>query len=461
MFQELRPYTAYQLPSGPFATRIPHGWSWRRLASLGGQVKETSRPDLPLLSVYLGRGVIPYAEGGRRVHAPSERLDDYQVVRDGDLVLNNQQAWRGSVGVSRYNGIISPAYIVWRLPSDVDCRFAELLFPSRVMVDQYVLASRGVGDIQRDTHLPSMRKVAVPVPPLAEQRAIARYLAHANARIDKAVTAKRRLIALMDESDRVIANQVVSRVGPGSGQRIPWLGLVPDSWNVVPAKRLFRETDRRSSTGSEGLLSLRMREGLVDANEYTVTPIPAANLVGYKIVNPGEIVMNRMRASIGLFGVASVSGLVSPDYSTMTVANGVDPAFYLLLFKTDLAMSEFRKRSTGLGTGASGFMRLYYEEFGAVPMPVPSIEEQGRIVAAVASERAKLAPVIARAQEEINLLQEFRARLVGDVVTGQIDVREIASTLPEVDVTTSWGLSDSADPVDPADFVDEIEASED
>lgn len=461
MFAALRPYPTYDTSAGGFASRISRGCSWRRLASFGRQVKETGRPELPLLSVYLGRGVIPYAEGGRRVHAPSEKLDGYQVVRAGDLVFNNQQAWRGSVGVSRHNGIISPAYIVWHLPMDMDSRYAELLFPSRPMVDQYVLASRGVGDIQRDAHLPSLRKMIVPVPTPAEQVAIGRYLAHANARIEKAIAAKRRLIALLHEAERAIANQLVADLGSRPGQHIPWLGLVPESWNVVPAKRLFREVDRRSSAGSEGLLSLRMREGLVDANAYTATPIPSADLVGYKVVDPGEIVMNRMRAAIGLFGVAQVPGLVSPDYSTMAVADGVEAAFYLLLFKTNLAMSEFRKRSTGLGTGSSGFMRLYYEEFGAVPMPVPSLEEQRRIVATVAGERAKLAPVATRAQQEINLLQAFRVCLVADVVTGQVDVRDVAASLPELDSTTSWGDLAIEDGLDPADFGNVIEAGED
>ncbi len=460
MFGSRTRYPSYQLSPRTDSPSLPQEWSWRRLASLGRQVKDTGRPGLPLLSVYLGRGVIPYAEGGRRVHAPSEKLDAYQVVQAGDLVLNNQQAWRGSVGVSHHTGIISPAYIVLRLSSDVDPRFAYFLFPSRPMVDKYVRASRGVGDIQRDIHGPSLRSIAVPVPPLAEQVAIARYLTHANARIYMAIAAKRRLIALLEESDRAIANQLLADIGPGPRKHIPWLGLVPESWNVVPAKRLFREVDRRSPSGSEGLLSLRMREGLVHAHEYTVSPIPPADLVGYKIVNPGEIVMNRMRASIGLFGVSPVSGLVSPDYSTMTVAEGVDPEFYLLLFKTDLAMSEFRKRSTGLGTGSSGFMRLYYEEFGTLPMPVPSLEEQRRIVVYVTGGRAKIAPVIARAQREINLLQEFRTRLVADVVTGQVDVREIAASLPEVDANTSWRDFGTAAEIEPAEFDDVIEASE-
>ncbi|GAA1224389.1 restriction endonuclease subunit S [Microbacterium maritypicum] len=432
MFRDLAGYTTYQQAPASSLPRLPADWQWNRLAAVGRQVRETGRPDLPLLSVYLGRGVIPYNEGGARVHAPSERLDAYQVVRPGDLVLNNQQAWRGSVGVSPHHGIISPAYIVWRNTGAITAQYAEHLFPASVMVDQFVTASRGVGDIQRDLHRPSLRNVLVPLPPLDHQAAIAAYLAYANARIEKAIAAKRRLVRLLDEMDRSIDNNLAGAIDTraDSNSDIEWLGSIPPSWDAVPAKRLFVEVDRRSSTGSEGLLSLRMREGLVDANEFTETPIPSTDLVGYKIVRPGEIVMNRMRAAIGLFGVAKKEGLVSPDYSTLKVTRGVDPDFYLHLFKTDAAMAEFRRRSNGLGTGSSGFMRLYYEDFGPMSLPLPSIDEQRMVVRTIRRQRSETMPLRSRAQREVALLQEFRNRLVADVVTGQIDVRAIAASLP-------------------------------
>ena len=146
MFRKLPRYEDYQEGPEPRLPRVPTTWRWSRLASVGRQISETGRPELPLLSVYLDRGVIPYAEGGRRVHAPSEQLDAYQVVRPGDLVLNNQQAWRGSVGVSAHHGIISPAYVIWRNSSVITAQYGTHLFRAPVMVDQFVMASRGVGD---------------------------------------------------------------------------------------------------------------------------------------------------------------------------------------------------------------------------------------------------------------------------------------------------------------------------
>jgi len=294
------------------------------------------------------------------------------------------------------------------------------------------------------------------VPPVDEQVAIVKYLAHANARIDRAIAAKRRLIALLEEAAHAIANDLIPDVTGSDSHDVPWLGRVPSTWRVVPAKRLFRELDRRTSTGEEGLLSLRMREGLVDANDFAEVPIPPSDLIGYKVVEPGDLVMNRMRASIGLFGVAPVRGLVSPDYSTMRAIQGVDQEFYLLLFKTAAAMAEFRRRSTGLGTGSSGFMRLYFEEFGSIPLPVPPLHEQRQVVASVAEERARLDPAIVRARQEIELLREFRARLTADVVTGRLDVREVSKSLPGVDLVAV----DKSPDIDDAMADDVLEMSE-
>ncbi|WP_050723046.1 restriction endonuclease subunit S [Microbacterium sp. GCS4] len=359
-------------------------------------------------------------------------LSNYKVARAGDLVINKMKAWQGSLGLAPIDGIVSPAYYVFHADFAVP-QFGEYLLRSKPYVAKFGAASDGVRIGQWDLNIPRMRSIEVHLPAADEQAAIVKYLAHAHARIDKAISAKNRLITLLGELDRAVENDLAGSIGiRDDGEKaIPWLGVIPPTWSTIPAKRLFKEIDRRSVTGSEGLLSLRMRDGLVDANEYTETPVPPHSLVGYKIVHPGEMVMNRMRASIGLFGVANEQGLVSPDYSTMTVADGVDPKFFLSLFKTDQAMAEFRRRSNGLGTGASGFMRLYYEDFGAIRLPLPPLEAQIRAVKAIERQRAETTPVRTRTVRELVLLREFRSRLIADVVTGKVDVRAIAATLPE------------------------------
>lgn len=162
---------------------IPKHWEQRALWTLSKLRAERNPTGLPLLSVFLDRGVIRYEDGGGQVHAPSLDLANYQVVRAGDFVLNNQQAWRGSVGVSIHDGIISPAYFVLQLYGDLDSGYANHLMRSTAMVGQFVTSSKGVGDIQRSVFWPFLRMVQVPVPPIEEQRSIVRYVQKATASV--------------------------------------------------------------------------------------------------------------------------------------------------------------------------------------------------------------------------------------------------------------------------------------
>lgn len=420
----------------PWLGQVPEHWEINSLWQVSQLRTQRNPGGLSLLSVFLDRGVIPYGEGGGQVHAPSLDLSNYQVVRNGDFVLNNQQAWRGSVGVSELDGIISPAYIVLKLSARLSPRFANYLFRNPLMVGQFVTASKGVGDIQRQLYWPYLKNVRTILPSPQEQLAIVRFLDHADRRIRKAIAAKQKLIKLLQEQKQVIIHQAVTRgLDPNVKLKpsgVEWLGDVPEGWNVVPAKWLFREVDHRSVSGEEVLLSLRMYQGLVPHTSVSDIPITASSLVGYKKIKPGQIVMNRMRAAIGMFGLANEHGLVSPDYAVFDVAPKVVPSYFLKLFKTKAAGDVFRVESKGLGTGSSGFMRLYTDRFGRIGLPLPPSAEQRAIVTSLEESTRDFDLTISRSQHEIDLLREYRTRLIADVVTGKLDVRDAAARLPEL-----------------------------
>jgi type I restriction enzyme S subunit len=297
-------------------------------------------------------------------------------------------------------------------------------------------SQRGRGDIIVHVSVGALKQLTLPVPSRDEQVAIVKYLAHAHARIDRTIAAKRKLIALLEEQKQAAIQQAVTRgldpSVPLKDSGIPWLGKIPAHWAVHRAKHIFNEFDTRSGTGLEPLLSLRAAAGLVFHADFSARPIGPEALVKYKKVAAGHFVMNRMRAASGLFAISANDGLVSPDYSTMEVSESVDGRFYLRLVKTRAAMAEFRRQSSGLGTGESGFMRLYSENFGRIALPVPPLVEQKSILAELADFEQKDREIAARTRKEIELLVEFRTRLTSDVVTGQVDIREIAATLTEL-----------------------------
>jgi type I restriction enzyme S subunit len=189
---------------------VPSSWSIEPFWAVAPEVSVSGHSEKELLSVYLDRGVIRYSESGGQVHKPSLDLSAYQLVRPHNLVLNNQQAWRGSVGVSRHEGIISPAYVVCRLDDRFDTDFANLLFRSPVMVNQFELASRGVGSIQRQLHRPSLRVLRVPIPPRSEQGRIASQLIAETRGIDVAAESLREEIALLKEYRTRLLSDVVT-----------------------------------------------------------------------------------------------------------------------------------------------------------------------------------------------------------------------------------------------------------
>jgi type I restriction enzyme S subunit len=209
-----KPYPAYKDSGVPWLGKVPEHWEVLPLCGLGRPKQVTNCVDRELLSVYLHRGVVRFADvPDKRTNPTSEDLTKYQAVDYGDFVLNNQQAWRGSVGVSKYSGIVSPAYLVLALNGRLDTTYADRLLQDRSMVDQYLVCSKGVGSIQRNLYWPHLRRVAVPVPPNPEQTAIVEYLDAQTAKIDAAISVTRREIALLREyRERLIADVVTGKV---------------------------------------------------------------------------------------------------------------------------------------------------------------------------------------------------------------------------------------------------------
>lgn len=193
---------------------IPQRWYTVPLYAIA-QVKSINNCiDLPLMSVYLDAGVVPFVEREeKRTNATSKDLTNYQRVDPGDFVLNNQQAWRGSVGVSFHSGIASPAYIVLSLNNTLDSHYANYLFRSRCMVDQYLVISRGVGSIQRNLYWSALKRVVVPIPSKKEQMEIVEYLDGLNNKFDATIKKLTEEVAVLEEyKNKIIADTVTGKI---------------------------------------------------------------------------------------------------------------------------------------------------------------------------------------------------------------------------------------------------------
>jgi type I restriction enzyme S subunit len=272
-----------------------------------------------------------------------------------------------------------------------------------------------------------------PRPPAAEQAAIVRFLDHADWRIRRYICAKQKLIKLLEEQKQAIIHRAVTRgLDPNVRLKpsgVEWLGEVPDHWDVRPAKVFYSEVDDRSENGEEELLSVSHITGVTPRSQKSITMFMASSYVGHKVCRPGDLVINTMWAWMGALGVARQTGIVSPSYGVYRPlrATVLLDEYADLLLRTKPYVSEYVCRSTGI---RSSRLRLYPEQFLRVRVLCPPVNEQRAILERVSADTADAARAITGAQGEISLLREDRTRLIADVVTGKLDVREAAARLP-------------------------------
>jgi type I restriction enzyme S subunit len=274
----------------------------------------------------------------------------------------------------------------------------------------------------------------VPIPSAREQTAIVRFLNHADRRIRRYIRAKKKLIALLNEQKQAIIHRAVTRgLDPNVRLKpsgVEWLGDVPEHWEVKPAKWYYREVDERSATGSEELLSVSHITGVTPRSEKNITMFMAESYAGHKLCREGDLVINTMWAWMAALGVARHPGIVSPAYAVYRPIRreAFHPTFIDNLLRTKPYVTEYVCRSTGI---RSSRLRLYPEQFLRIPLVRPSLAEQQAILDAIREATAELERAMQTAEREISLLREYRTRLIADVVTGKLDVREAAAKLPD------------------------------
>ncbi|QBQ56395.1 restriction endonuclease subunit S [Nitrosococcus wardiae] len=421
-------YQAYKDSGMEWIGEVPAHWDVVTLGSILKPVSIKNCPELPLLSITREQGVILRNKENKDENhnfIPDD-LSNYKLVEEGQFGINKMKAWQGSYGVSEHIGIVSPAYYVFSFLRHVNPRFFHLAIRSKLYISFFASASDGVRIGQWDLSKTRMKEIPFLMPSMAEQTAIATFLDRKTAQIDQAASIKERQIALLKERKQILIQNAVTRGlnsdAPMRDSGVEWIGEIPAHWGAMKLKYLFKEVNERTKTGKEVLFSLRMEQGLIPHDEVSDKFISDENLVDYKIVRPGQMVMNRMRAAIGIFGLVAKHGLVSPDYAVFEIDAKAHPEFFLRLFKLPLLGTQFRLNSKGLGTGSSGFMRLYTENFGDIKVAVPPKEEQIAIVSHIETESAKLDKGITLLQQQIAELKEYKAILINSAVTGKIKV---------------------------------------
>lgn len=218
------------------------GWNEVPLRAVGVKVSNVGYPNLEPLSVFLDAGVVPRSSREDNHNQLGESLEKYQRVLPNDLVFNKLRTWQGGFGKSEYEGIVSPAYIIVRLNTEViHPKFLEYLLKSKPYLAELTRLSKWMPPTQFDISWESLRDLRLRFPPIEEQHRIADYLDVETKRIQDLITLKKKLVTKYDELFNSVRNYiVVGKSGLGNiknGEE--WFSSVPSHWTKKPLRLLF------------------------------------------------------------------------------------------------------------------------------------------------------------------------------------------------------------------------------
>lgn len=389
----------------------PVGWSKVPLWTLIRRVEQRGRGDAERLSVYRDLGVVRTASRDDNFNKPGEDLEAYKYVHPGDLVLNKMKTWQGSLGVSEYSGIVSPAYFVCKVDQSVHPRFLHHLLRSGPYIAAYAALSKGIRPNQWDLPFDEFRRIDALLPPVNEQRRIADFLDAASARIDGLIRLREELDVLLDEHlDAEIATTI-------SAQGEPWVPLrrIMDRWidyrGATPEKTTSGVVLVTAGNIKRGGISFEKAREFISRDDYH-------DWMRRGLPQRGDVLLTT-EAPLG--EVAQVEDdrvalaqrviLLRPNPSLMR-----SRWLYWALRSRPVQASLF---SMATGSTALG---IKADRLRSLQIPTPSLETQAALASKLDESMRRRELVRPLLRRQVALLSECRQALITAAVTGEIDV---------------------------------------
>ena len=386
---------------------------------------EKGCPDAPVLSLYRDFGVVPKDSRNDNHNVTSLDTSNYKVVDIGDLVINKMKAWQGSMAVSDYRGIVSPAYHVCSITSNkVNKRYLHHLLRNPAYLPEYVRLSTGMRIGQWDLGFDDFKNIPFLIPPFDEQAKIADYLDNGCTFLDSILDKTHSSIEAYKKLKQAVITQAVTKGVRGKREMkdsgVEWISEIPANWTVKRGKQLFSETNERSETGSEELLTVSHITGVTPRSQKNVNMFKSESLVGYKICHNGDLAANTMWMWQGAIGVSKFHGVISPSYNTYRQKTNDYYFEYLdFLLRIRPLIDAYTIHSTGITLSR---LRLYPDSFLSLYFIVPPITEQKEIADYLDTKCAEIDRLIAKKEQLVKELESYKKSLIYEVVTGKREV---------------------------------------
>lgn len=435
----------------PSLGEVPAHWKVRRLGQMGriwkgrggSKADETSAgvPCVRYGDLYTSH---EFFIQSTRSAIPETAAENYTPIEFGDVLFASsgetiEEIGKAAVNLMRLEARCGGDVLVFRSRYPVDARYLGYTMGCHPVVVQKAAMGRGITIMH--IYADRLKRLVLPLPPLPEQTAIARFLGYVDGRVQRTIREKERLLALLDEQrltviEQAVTGQINVRTGkPFAAYKnsgVEWLPKVPAHWELRRSKRLFRPRRERSRPG-DIQLSATQAYGVIAQAEYEerigrkVTKI-TRNLKQRRHVEVDDFVIS-MRSFQGGLERAWQSGCIRSSYVVLQAIAPLDVGYFGRLFKSRSYIAALQSTANFIRDGQD----LNFENFAGVDLPFPPPAEQREITEAIGREAGQTSSKIRVSRRQIALLREYRARLIADVVTGKVDIRETAVDLPEVD----------------------------
>lgn len=436
----------------------PSRWNMVKLRQVLTPVSMKNHPDMPLLSVVREKGVIKRnVEDKKENHnyVPDD-LSNYKLVKCGQFAMNKMKAWQGSYGISKYDGIVSPAYFVFDVNYDLNPDFFNCAIRCMTYVSYFGRASDGIRVGQWDLSIGRMKEIPFLVPPREEQDQIVRLLDWKVSGINKLINIRKRQIAELEEIKR-------SKIGlliMGQQQNVPyketavsWVKTIPAHWAEKSLVQVAEEQQiKNAGMIEDNLLSLSYGK-IINKDINSTDGLLPASFEGYQIVYDGNIILrltdlqNDHRSL--RTGLVTQTGIITSAYTCLKVRGNILPEYLQL----QLHVADLCKVFYGMGGGVR--QSIGFKEIRKLIVAVPSIEEQQHILECVRGVEKPVNHAIQKNRDIIAGLEDLKTRLISDVVTGKIDVRDVK--IPEFNMVEEDIEDEMLEDNDETDASEEVE----
>jgi type I restriction enzyme S subunit len=426
------PYGAYRASNNEWIYKIPSEWEEKRVKDLFMLVTDKAPVDNDheLLSLYASIGVRPRKDLEARGNKASS-TDGYWVVKKGDIVVNKLLAWMGSVGLSEYDGVTSPAYDVLRKTSKlIDVRYFSYLFRMEIAKQIFKRNSRGIMDMRLRLYFDKLGAITVPVPPFSTQQAIATYIDTKTAQIDRQIELLGQKAMQYGKLKQSLISEAVTRGLDKSvslkDSGVEWVGAVPEHWTVKRIKEFSNIVNGATPKSNvaenwDGDLAWLTTDDLgklsgkfITETKRKITEIGYASC-GTTICPVGSVVISG-RAPIGHLGILAINASTNQGCKTLTINHRCASNLFIYF-----SLMAAKSKLEALGRGTT-FIELSTKELGLFNLAFPPLEEQRVIAAHLDKQTRQIDGIVDAINGKIEKLTDLRKALINDVIIGKIKI---------------------------------------